>query len=242
MRIVNHGNFREHWLWRPGEETENAGRRRGTPRRSERREKKDATKDPGEELPGVRATHDREDQRGHGRGLPRLQRVAQLQAHRAHAAGHDVAEAGPSRTAGVPGQTGVERARKPVQDPPARVVTQLHQKRSQRRPTGLTEPLARTLGVRTGEEKRGGSAERWANEQPTGRSTGQWAVHSRGGRGDKSRPRTSRGGPEGALRRPTGEKKSALYNGKVFLFSENEKSNGHSIIPSLTDPLCSNFS
>ena len=80
-----------------GEGAENAG-----PRRIEMQ-----PRTPGEELPGVRAAHDREDQTGNGRGLHQLQRVARLQAHRAHAAGHDAAEAGPPRTAGVPGQTGV---------------------------------------------------------------------------------------------------------------------------------------
>ena len=41
--------------------------------------------------------------------------------------------------------------------------------------------------------------------------------------------------------RPRGQKR-LLYTREKFCFSENEKSNGHSIIPSLKDPLCSNFS
>ena len=39
------------------------------------------------------------------------------------------------------------------------------------------------------------------------------------------------------------EKKDLLYTReKFFLFLENKKSNGNSIIPSFTHPLCSNFS
>ena len=45
-----------------------------------------------------------------------------------------------------------------------------------------------------------------------------------------------------ALRGPAGEKRSLIYAGKVVLFLENKKSNGNSIIPSFTHPLCSNFS
>ena len=45
-------------------------------------------------------------------------------------------------------------------------------------------------------------------------------------------------GPKGAC----GRKKISYIRGKSFLFLENKKSNGNSIIPSFTHPLCSNFS
>ncbi len=60
---------------------------------------------------------------------------------------------------------------------------------------GLTEPLTRTLRTKTGGEKRGRSAEQWANGQPRGGIAEQRAVHSQGRRGDESRPRTPCGAP-----------------------------------------------